>query len=69
MVVNPSVVVRAITAKEDVAIPIHYNVSKVGWYGSCRMLTKIVLENVDTVLSGREAFTDIDGRGVVLDKM
>ncbi len=32
------------------------------------MLTKIVLENVDTVLSRREAFTDIDGRGVMLDK-
>jgi hypothetical protein len=30
MVVHPGVVVRAITTKEEVTIPIHYNVSKVG---------------------------------------
>lgn len=33
------------------------------------MLTKVVLEKSNAIFSGRKAFADIDGRGIVLCKV
>jgi hypothetical protein len=57
--------------EEEVMVPMDNRVLKVaerGRYGREAVLPKVMLKFLDAILARRKGVTDIDGRGVVLDK-
>ena len=58
-----------IATEEKVAIPSNNNVLKVGRHRSVGILTKVILKNVDSVLSGVKRFTNVDDSIVEADEL
>jgi hypothetical protein len=69
VIVHTSEVRGMIAPEEKVEIPSNNDVLKIGQDRSVEILTKVILENVDSVLSGVKGFTNVDGSIVKADEL
>ncbi len=69
MIFHTSGIRGMIAIEEEVAIPSNDDVLEVGRERSVGVLTKVLLKNMNSVVSGVKRFTDVNGSVVKADKL